>query len=58
MLPPILPVSFEEISPLDPSFKVTSTSLAVKNIFEKQSPKIHNYTENYTENLYCADNRR
>lgn len=33
MLPPILPASLEERSPLYPSFKVTPTSLGVKNIF-------------------------
>ena len=56
MLPPTLPASFEDKSPLYPCFKLTPTSLAVKNIFEKQSPKIHNYTEDYTviytEKLY------
>ena len=50
MLPPILPASLEDRSPLYPSFKVTPTSLGVKNIFDvlkiikqkrrKQSPKI------------------
>ena len=40
MLPPILPASLAEMFPLYPSFKVTPTSLGVKNIFRKQSPKI------------------
>ena len=44
MLPPTLPASFEEISPLYPCFKLTPTSIGVKNIFEKQSPKINTYT--------------
>ena len=42
MLPPTLPASFEDKSPLYPCFKLTPTSIAVKNIFEKlikQSPK-------------------
>lgn len=61
MLPPILPASFEDISPLYPFFKLTPTSIGVKNIFEKQikqSPKIHNYTENYTEILNKAQKVR
>ena len=39
MLPPILSASFADISPLYPFFR---TSVVVKNIFEKQSPKIDN----------------
>ena len=46
MLPPTLPASFEDKSPLYPCFKLTPTSLVVKFIFEiiknkikKQSPK-------------------
>ena len=42
MLPPILPASFADISPLYPFFRLTPTSVVVKNIFEKQSPKIDN----------------
>lgn len=39
ILPPILPASLADISPLYPSFKVTPTSLGVKKIFESNRPK-------------------